>query len=100
VFIAGLFVLAAKEMAELTQRMKEEGRNSQLLPASPESYLDSARTMEATIWSHGWDGDWFRRAYDDLGHVLGSQDNKEGQIFVEPQGICVMAGLGVEDGRA
>ena len=52
------------------------------------------------IWQHGWDGDWFRRAYDDFGHVLGSKDNEEGRIFIEPQGMCVMAGLGLEDGRA
>jgi cellobiose phosphorylase len=56
--------------------------------------------MEATIWKAGWDGEWFRRAYDDFGHVLGSIKNKEGQIFIEPQGMCIWAGLGVEDGRA
>src|SRR5204863_2219312 len=44
----------------------------------------------------GWDGEWFRRAYDDFGHVLGSKENTEGQIFIEPQGICIMAGLGVD----
>jgi cellobiose phosphorylase len=32
--------------------------------------------------------------------VLGSKENDEGRIFIEPQGICVMADLGVEDGRA
>jgi cellobiose phosphorylase len=52
--------------------------------------------MEKTIWQAGWDGAWFRRAYDDYGHVLGSKQNTEGQIFIEPQGICVMAGLGVD----
>jgi cellobiose phosphorylase len=56
--------------------------------------------MESTIWQHGWDGDWFRRAYDDFSHVLGSKENDEGRIFIEPQGICVMADLGVADGRA
>ena len=56
--------------------------------------------MEKIIWQHGWDGDWFRRAYDDFSHVLGSKENDEGRIFIEPQGICVMAGLGIEDGRA
>ena len=33
---------------------------------------------------------------DDFGQVLGSTDNAEGRIFIEPQGICVMAGLGVD----
>jgi len=48
----------------------------------------------------GWDGVWFRRAYDDSGNPVGSKECQEGQIFIEPQGVCVMAGLGVDDGRA
>jgi cellobiose phosphorylase len=56
--------------------------------------------MEEAIWEAGWDGQWFRRAYDDAGRVVGSHENEEGQIFIEPQGMCVMAGLGLENGRA
>jgi cellobiose phosphorylase len=65
-----------------------------------DSYSHAAEKMESTVWSAGWDGKWFRRAYDDSGRVLGSQENDEGRIFIEPQGLCVMAGLGVGDGRA
>jgi cellobiose phosphorylase len=92
VFIAGLFVLAAKEMAVITRRrgyVKEA-----------EGLERDAENMEETIWAAGWDGNWFRRAYDDLGGPIGSKVCKEGQIFIEPQGICVMAGLGLRDGRA
>jgi cellobiose phosphorylase len=56
--------------------------------------------MEKAVWAAGWDGEWFRRAYDDLGNPVGSKECDEGQIFIEPQGICVMADLGIEDGRA
>jgi len=56
--------------------------------------------MEQAVWQAGWDGEWFRRAYDAFGEPLGSRLNDEGQIFIEPQGLCVMAGLGVEDGKA
>jgi cellobiose phosphorylase len=56
--------------------------------------------MEATVWKAGWDGAWFRRAYDDYGHVLGSKENNEGKIFIEPQGMCIMAGMGIENGNA
>ena len=109
VFIAGLFILAAKEMAELSRRyMYGQGNTGRgLKPAvgvfeilSPEYYMNAANSMEATIWKVGWDGEWFRRAYDDFGNVLGSKENKEGQIFIEPQGICIWAGLGVNDGNA
>jgi cellobiose phosphorylase len=92
VFIAGLFILAAKEMAEMAARL---GKRSEAA-----RYREAASEMERTIWSAGWDGAWFRRAYDDFGNPVGSQECDEGQIFIEPQGICVMAGLGLEDGRA
>jgi cellobiose phosphorylase len=92
VFIAGLFVLAANEMAEMARHLQDGQEAAKIQRA--------AQQMEATVWKTGWDGEWFRRAYDDFGHVLGSKENKEGQIFIEPQGICIWAGLGVADGRA
>jgi len=102
VFIAGLFVLAAKEMAGLSENIEAMGKkfegNFSLLHSH--FYLEQAVKIEEMIWQHGWDGDWFRRAYDDFGHALGSKENDEGSIFIEPQGICVMAGLGLDDGRA
>jgi len=102
VFIAGLFVLAAKEMAGLIKYV--EGQKSKVDPTfvlQPSTfYSNAAAEMESTIWQYGWDGDWFRRAYDDFSHVLGSKENDEGKIFIEPQGVCIMADMGVEDGRA
>jgi cellobiose phosphorylase len=56
--------------------------------------------MTAAVDRAGWDGRWFRRAYDDFGRPVGSQECAEGQIFIEPQGICIMAGIGLADGRA
>ena len=92
VFIAGLFVLAAQEMAALVERRGHLAEAKTLLVAAVE--------MEKAIWRAGWDGGWFRRAYDDAGRPIGSVECEEGQIFIEPQGICVMAGLGLADGRA
>jgi cellobiose phosphorylase len=92
VFIAGLFILAANEMAGIARR---HGREPEA-----EGYGRAAHEMEKAVWAAGWDGEWFRRAYDDLGNPVGSKECDEGQIFIEPQGICVMAGLGIEDGRA
>jgi len=100
VFIAGLFVLAAKEMMKLVEGYKKKVPVATFSLQSLSFYAKAASQMENAIWESGWDGDWFRRAYDDFGHVLGTQDNEEGCIFIEPQGICVMAGLGLEDGRA
>ena len=44
------------------------------------------------------DGDWYLRAYDYFGHKVGSKENEEGQIFIESQGWCTMAGIGLEEG--
>ncbi|MFP4344843.1 MAG: GH36-type glycosyl hydrolase domain-containing protein, partial [Anaerolineales bacterium] len=91
-FIAGLFVLAAEELAAIAYRHGEGADEAWM--------VDAAMAMEEAVAAHGWDGDWFLRAYDASGEKVGSHTCEEGQIFVEPQGICVMAGLGLEDGRA
>ncbi len=102
VFIAGLFVLAAGEMSEIAKRyIKSRTSKAGTFEIQPaDFYTQAAAEMEATVWKAGWDGEWFRRAYDDFGHALGSKENKEGRIFIEPQGMCIWAGLGVKDGRA
>jgi cellobiose phosphorylase len=92
IFIAGLFVIAAEELAAIMERL---GRGD-----AAGEFRSVAQRMRATVLAHGWDGDWFLRAYDDLGAPVGSHLCQEGQIYIEPQGICVMAGIGLEDGRA
>ena len=92
IFIAGLFVLAAKEMEQLADAY---GR----FQDTP-FYQQAAADMAVTTLASGWDGEWFMRAYDDFGDKVGSQTCTEGQIFIEPQGMCVIAGIGVEDGQA
>jgi cellobiose phosphorylase len=67
---------------------------------SANKYHDAVTEMEKSIWKYGWDGEWFKRAYDAAGEPVGSKVCDEGKIFIEPQGICVMAGLGTEDGSA
>ena len=92
VFIGGLFVLAAKELAGLA-------RHSGHADEAP-GYLAEGARMEETVRRHGWDGEWFLRAYDDFGNKVGSKECAEGKIFIEPQGFCVLAGIGLEDGLA
>jgi cellobiose phosphorylase len=67
---------------------------------SPHYYAEVAEKMTAAILAHGWDGAWFRRAYDVAGNPVGSQACTAGQIFSDVQGICVMAGVGLENGYA
>jgi cellobiose phosphorylase len=92
IFIGGLFCLAAKELAGMAY-LREQHDDAK-------KYLDSGESMAATVAEHGWDGDWFLRAYDYFGNKVGTAANPEGQIFVEPQGMCVLGGIGLDDGRA
>ncbi len=91
VFIAGLFVLAAREWAAIARLSSD--------PTEALRAEAAAEAMTATINAHGWDGEWYRRAYDHFGQAVGSATCEEGQIFIEPQGLMAMAGVGLEDGR-
>ncbi|MBO7374061.1 MAG: glycosyl transferase, partial [Oscillospiraceae bacterium] len=92
VFIAGMFVKYGRAYAEISRHMglEEEAKDCEA----------AIKAMEAAVLDAGWDGAWFRRAYDSLGNVVGGSECEEGKIFIEPQGMCVMAGIGKENGKA
>jgi cellobiose phosphorylase len=92
VFIAGLFVHAGRELAVMASRRG--------LATEAAHYLNEVTKMEQDVLQHGWDGDWFLRAYDGFGAKVGSRECKEGKIFAESNGFCVLAGIGLEDGKA
>ena len=54
--------------------------------------------MIEAVKKDGWDGEWYLRAYDFFGNKIGSNENEEGKIFIESQGWCTMAGIGLEEG--
>jgi cellobiose phosphorylase len=92
VFIAAMFVAIAPDYATLAARL---GREDEAALARAE-----AARMQDAILVHGWDGEWFLRAYDAFGNKVGSRECAEGKIFIEPQGFCVMAGVGKATGHA
>ena len=92
VFIAGMFVKYGKEFEELCRRTGHEE-----LAAEAEKAVDE---MYQAVLDAGWDGEWFLRAYDAQSEKVGSKECEEGKIFIEPQGFCVMAGIGKEEGLA
>ena len=92
VFIAGMYVKYGNEFAEI---LEATGRADEAA-----TVRDEVAKMEHAALTAGWDGKWFRRAYDAYGHVVGGQECEEGQIFIEPQGMCIMAGIGVNTGEA
>ena len=92
VFIAGMFVKYGNEYADICDAL---GKADEAKRAR-----DEVAKMTAAIEKDGWDGDWFVRAYDAEGKKVGSKECEEGQIYIEPQGFCVLAGVGVENGLA
>ena len=92
VFIAGMFVKYGEEYAQLCEL---QGDAAEAARARAE-----VQKMYDAILKDGWDGDWFVRAYDAYSHKVGSKECREGQIYIEPQGFCVLAGVGVKEGLA
>ena len=92
VFIAGMFVKYGEEYAQLAELLGDE--------AEAKRARDEVAVMYDAILKDGWDGEWFIRAYDAYSHKVGSKECEEGQIYIEPQGFCVLAGVGVKEGQA
>lgn len=91
-FIAGLFVAVSDDYRYLCRK---EG-----LMDEDAFALRSSQAMRCAVLESGWDGKWFLRAYDAFGNKVGSHENTDGQIYIESQGMCVMAGIGLENGYA
>ena len=92
VFIAGMFVKYGKAYADIlrhTDRIEEA-----------KAADGSIEAMKKAVLKDGWDGKWFLRAYDANGDKVGSHECDEGQIYIEPQGMCIMAGIGTDSGEA
>jgi cellobiose phosphorylase len=90
VMIAGLFVVYGRDYVDLCKRI---GKSAEVERA--QKHVDM---MVEVIRKHGWDGEWFIRAYDYYGRKIGSNENEEAKIFIESQGWCTMAGIGKEEG--
>jgi cellobiose phosphorylase len=89
--IAAQFVWASRELKRMAEKKKDAETARKAEKAS--------KDMIKAINEYGWDGEWFLRAYDRFGNKIGSRENKEGRIFIEPQTFMGWAGIGIEDGR-
>ena len=92
VMIAGLFCYGSTVLADMYDFLERSEDAARIRAGYTE--------MVAAIDQHGWDGRWFRRAYDAYGNPVGSESNEEGKIYIESQGWCILGGIGLEDGRA
>jgi len=56
-----------------------------------------AERLQENFEKHGWDGEWYRRAYFDDGTPLGSASSEECQIDSIAQSWSVLSGIGKTD---
>ena len=92
VFIAGMFVKYGEEYAQLCEEL---GDNAEAARAR-----DEVKKMYDAVLTDGWDGEWFVRAYDAYSKKIGSKECEEGKIYIESNGFCSLAGIGVREGLA
>ena len=90
VFIAGMFVKYRKDYVKICRHkgLCDEADTAQ----------KAIKQMEKTVMDAGWDGEWYLRAYDHYKHKIGSKECEDGKIFIEPQGFCVIAEIGKDEG--
>lgn len=101
VFIAGMFVLYGRQYTDILERFGAEcGMSADQVTAEVAAVRAAVSEVEKATETAGWDGEWFLRAYDAYSRPVGSAADTEGQIYIEPQGMCVMAGIGLDDGKA
>jgi cyclic beta-1,2-glucan synthetase len=55
-------------------------------------FSQQAETLRAALEAHGWDGNWYRRAYYDNGKPVGSAENRDCQIDSISQSWSVISG--------
>ena len=101
VFIGGMFVLYGGQYADILEHYGAAcGMSADEVAAEVATVHGAIDAMTEAVKTAGWDGEWFVRAYDAYSRPVGSHTDTEGQIFIEPQGMCVMAGIGIDDGKA
>ncbi len=85
VFTSMLYCRAALEMAGLSEYLGDIKRNKK--------YLLMHERMKTAINESCWDGEWYKRAFDDDGKPLGSKENDFGKIFINSQSWAVLGGV-------
>lgn len=54
---------------------------------------DVRRMLKKSVNEYGWDGEWYLQATTDAGKTVGSKENEEGKIFLNPQIWAVISGI-------
>lgn len=83
IWLAWFAIVTTTSFAAITRRI---GQNR-----VAETWLKRAEDLRQKVDEAGWDGEWYRRAYDDEGHPWGSASNEECRIDSISQSWAVFA---------
>jgi len=86
IFIAGMFIYYGREYVNIARLYGSDKEADHI--------NIEIKKMEESVIKHGWDGEWFLRAYDAFERKVGSNECSDGKIYIEPQGFCTMARIG------
>lgn len=87
IFAGQQYVLALRRLIEIAQFAEKDDL----------AWLEGALERQITsLKEHAWDGDWWRRGFDDDGNPVGSSACDYGKVFLNPQSWAVLSGIGNE----
>ena len=89
VFTSMLFCRAALEMIEIVEYTGEK--------ELARMYRNWYEEMKKAINESCWDGEWYVRAFDDEGNVMGSKNCEYGKIFINSQPWAVLSQVAPEE---
>jgi cyclic beta-1,2-glucan synthetase len=86
VWLAWFLLVNLRDFAPIADRRGEDERAAR--------WLAVADSIKDSVEREAWDGQWYRRAFFDIGTPLGSADNVECQIDSIAQSWAVLSGAG------
>lgn len=85
VWLAMATIRAIRKLSDVAQHLGQEERRAQLAKKAAE--------MQASIKRHGWDGEWFLAAINDVGLRVGSNKNAQGKLPLNSQTWAILSGI-------
>jgi cellobiose phosphorylase len=74
------------DFSEIAARFTDDERSSR--------YKARAKELSEKLNTLGWDGEYYIGATKDSGEKIGSKENTEGQVWLNPQTWAIIAGVG------
>lgn len=87
VWLSMAYAEALSQMAELFDYLKD---------VRVDAYYSRYQNIKKAINDSAWDGEWYVRCFDDNGRAIGSNQSKEGKIFLNTQSWAMISGIADE----